>query len=151
MSILVVDDSEDVRQLLEAALEGGGHRDVITVGSAAAAFSFLKLDAPLTAGAPPVDLVLLDIVMPDIDGIQACSRIRLDPRYADLPIVMTTSLDDMESVDIAFQCGATDYLTKPLKAIDLLACVRSNLNLRTDLANRNARERELMQHAPFQF
>jgi len=151
MSILVVDDIEDVRELFKAALESGGHRDVIAVESAAAAFSFLEIDAPLTAGAPPVDMVLLDIVMPDVDGIQACSRIRLDPRYADLPIVMTTSLDDMESVDNAFQCGATDYLTKPLKVIDLLACVRSNLNLRTDLANRSARERELMQYAPFRF
>jgi sigma-B regulation protein RsbU (phosphoserine phosphatase) len=151
MSILVVDDNEDVRQHFEAALESGGHRGVIAVESAAAAFTFLKLDAPLTAGAPPVDLVLLDIVMPDIDGIQACLRIRLDPRYADVPIVMTTSLNDMESVDNAFQSGATAYLTKPLKAVDLLACVRSNLNLRTALAHRSARERELMQHAPFQF
>ena len=151
MSILVVDDNETVRELFEVALEGGGHRDVITVDSAAAAFSFLKLDSPLTTSSPPIDLVLLDIVMPDVDGIQACTRIRRDPRYADVPIVMTTSLDDMQSVDNAFKCGSTDYLTKPLKVVDLLARVRSTLILKAECERRNAREHDLMQFVPFNF
>jgi PleD family two-component response regulator len=96
-------------------------------------------------------VILLDIVMPDMDGIQACARIRRDPRYAEIPIVMATAIDDLESVDNAFQCGATDYLTKPLKAVDLLACVRSNLKLKAERDMRNARERELAQHLPFSF
>jgi phosphoserine phosphatase RsbU/P len=151
MGILVVDDTEEVREIFEVVLAGGGHQNVIKVDSAAAAFSFLALATPLAPDPPPVDVILLDIIMPDMDGIQACARIRRDPRYAEVPIVMATAIDDLESVDKAFQCGATDYLTKPLKAVDLLACVRSNLKLKAERAMRNARERELMQHLPFSF
>jgi phosphoserine phosphatase RsbU/P len=151
MSILVVDDNEDVRELFEAVLAEDGYLEVTTVESAAAAFSYLMLDAPSSAINPPVDLVLLDVVMPGVDGIEACARIRCDPRYSDIPIVMTTSLDDIGSVDRAFKCGATGYLTKPLKAVDLLACVRSTLKIKAEFDRRTAHERELVQHAPLCF
>jgi PleD family two-component response regulator len=95
--------------------------------------------------------VLLDAVMPKMDGFEACAIIRSDPRYTDLPIIMTTALQDAESVDNAFRAGATDYLTKPMKSVDLLARVRSTLNLKVDLDRRKKRERELRQHEPFQF
>jgi sigma-B regulation protein RsbU (phosphoserine phosphatase) len=149
MSILVVDDSEEVRDIFEAVLAEGGYQGVMTADSAAAAFALLALDAPLKA--VPLDLVFLDVVMPGMDGIEACARIRRDPRYADVPIVMTTSLDTIESVDKAFANGATDYITKPLKVVDLMACVRSNMMLKADIDRRNALERELMQHVPFRF
>jgi sigma-B regulation protein RsbU (phosphoserine phosphatase) len=151
MSILVVDDSEFGREIIEAVLIDAGYQDVTTVNSAAAAFSFLALDAAHATEPPAVDLMLLDIVMPDMNGIQACARIRSDSRYADIPIVMTSSLDNLESVDDALKCGATDYLTKPLKAVDLVACVRSKLKLKADIDKRNAREREMMQHVPIRF
>ena len=151
MSILVVDDNEDGRELFQAALADGGYPDVVVVGSAAAAFSYLGLGAPQGAKLAQVNLVLLDIVMPDMDGIEACARIRRDPRYADIPIVMTTSLDDMESVDSAFKCGATSYLTKPIKVVDLLACVRSTFGLKAEFERRNELELELMRPLPFRF
>jgi len=91
-----------------------------------------------------VDLVLLDVVMPDVDGIEACARIRRDPRHADVPIIMVTSLDDMESLSNAFLAGATDYITKPLNRVELLARVRSALKLKSELDRRLARERELL-------
>jgi phosphoserine phosphatase RsbU/P len=150
MSILVIDDSEDGREIFEAVLWEGGYRDVIALDSAAAAFSFLTLEAPLVT-APNVELMFLDVAMPDIDGFAACARIRCDPRYVASPIVMTTGLDDIQSVERAFECGATDYLTKPLKAVDLLACTRAKLNLNAYIKGRNARECELMQHEPFRF
>jgi len=151
MAVLVVDDCEEVRDIFEAALAEGGYSSVMTADSAAAAFTLLGLDAP-NGGVPvPVDLILLDVVMAGIDGIEACARIRQDGRYTDVPIVMTTSLDTMESVDKAFANGATDYLTKPLKVVDLLACVRSNMRLKADIERRNAVERDLLQHKPFQF
>jgi phosphoserine phosphatase RsbU/P len=150
MSILVVDDSEDGREIFGAVLAQGGYRDVTALDSAAAAFSYLALDTP-SAAAADVKLIFLDVAMPDIDGFQACARIRSDSRYVDAPIVMTTALDDIQSVDQAFKCGATDYLTKPLKAVDLLACTRAKLKLRDDIERRNARERNLMQHEPFRF
>jgi sigma-B regulation protein RsbU (phosphoserine phosphatase) len=150
MGILVIDDSDLGRDIIEAVLVDAGYQDVTTVESAAAAFSFLSLNAPEGAQTS-VDLILLDIVMPDMDGITACQRIRSDARYADTPIVMTSAVDSLDSVDRALTFGATDYLTKPLKAVDLLACVRSKLKLKADLERRNVRERQMMQHAPFRF
>jgi sigma-B regulation protein RsbU (phosphoserine phosphatase) len=147
MSIVVVDDSEDGREIMETVLAQAGYRDVVALDSAAAAFSFLALDKRNSPQPSAVNLLLLDIMMPEIDGIQACARIRCDARYVDLPIVMTSSLDDNESLDDAFICGATDYLTKPIKPVDLVACVRSKLRLKADLDKRNARERELLQHS----
>jgi PleD family two-component response regulator len=88
--------------------------------------------------------MLLDIVMPEMDGIEACARIRNDQRYADLPILMVTSLDDMDSLSNAFVAGATDYITKPVNRIELVARVRAALRLKQELDRRLARERELL-------
>jgi sigma-B regulation protein RsbU (phosphoserine phosphatase) len=94
--------------------------------------------------APNIDVILLDIVMPEIDGVEACARIRKDERYCDIPIVMVTSLDDMESLSNAFVAGATDYVTKPVNRIELIARVRAALKLKGELDRRKARERELV-------
>jgi PleD family two-component response regulator len=99
---------------------------------------------PATDEPSPVDLVLLDILMPEIDGIEACARIRNDLRYADVPIIMVTSLADMDSLGNAFVAGATDYIAKPVNRIELLARVRSALKLKGELERRQQRERELI-------
>ena len=145
MRILVVDDSEEGRDVAEAMLLAAGYADVTTVGSAADAFAWLGMGGPTTDTPVAVDLVLLDIVMPEIDGIEACARIRNDPRYADVPIIMVTSLGDMDSLANAFVAGATDYINKPLNRVELLARVRSALKLKSELDRRQARERELLE------
>jgi sigma-B regulation protein RsbU (phosphoserine phosphatase) len=150
MCILVVDDDQDTREIFELLLAQNGYLNVVTAGSAPKAFSFLALDSTLDAPAP-VDLIFLDVIMPNLDGIQACARIRTDARYQSVPIVMTTALDDVETIDRALSCGATDYLTKPLKGIDLLACVRSKLRLRAELERRDALEYDLMQNVPITY
>jgi PleD family two-component response regulator len=88
--------------------------------------------------------VLLDVVMPEVDGIEACARIRSDERYADTPIIMVTSLDDMDGLANAFVAGASDYIIKPVNRVELLARVRAALKLKTELERRLARERELL-------
>jgi len=143
MNILLVDDSEDSRDITEAALFTAGYREIDSAGSAKEAFGLLKLDNP-NAPAKPIDLMLLDIIMPEIDGIEACARIRGDSRYADVPIIMVTSLGDMDSLANAFVAGATDYITKPINRIELTARVRSALKLKAELERRLARERELL-------
>ena len=86
MRILVVDDAEESREIIEAALLSGGYNDVATAASAAEAYQVSWTSAGDGNGAPPAaDIVLLDIMMPEIDGIEACARIRNDPRYADVP------------------------------------------------------------------
>ena len=144
MRILIVDDSQDSRDIVEAALISGGYREIAMAASGWDAFKFL--DIGKDKDEPPVaDIILLDVMMPEIDGIETCARIRNDPRYADTPIIMVTSLDDMESLSNAFVAGATDYVTKLVHRIELIARVRSALKLKGELDRRVARERELLQ------
>jgi sigma-B regulation protein RsbU (phosphoserine phosphatase) len=144
MRILVVDDSEDSCDLTEAALFSAGYTDIATAHSAWEAFKVLDIGSSSRHEAAQVDIVLLDIVMPEVDGIESCARIRSDERYADTPVIMVTSLDDMDSLANAFVAGASDYITKPVNRIELLARVRAALKLKSELERRQARERELL-------
>ena len=92
MRILIVDDSEDGCAVAEAMLIAAGYQNIRTADSAAQAYRFLGINGPGTDEPPSVDLVLLDIVMPDVDGIEACARIRSEPRYAHVPVL--TEPDD---------------------------------------------------------
>jgi len=144
MNLLVVDDSEDARELTEAALRSAGYRDVQTAASAAEAFAALDIDKNRGNGAAPVDIVLLDVVMPEVDGIEACARIRRHARYQDMPIIMITSLDDKDSLSNAFTAGANDYIAKPVNRTELLARVRAALKIKFELEQRRQREKELL-------
>ncbi len=143
MRILVIDDSEDFRDLTEGALLSAGYTDIVTASSGWEALKILDVGRD-TEEKPTIDVVLLDIVMPEMDGVEACARIRNDSRYADLPIIMVTSLDDMNSLSNAFVAGATDYVTKPVNRVELIARVRAALKLKQELDRRQARERELL-------
>src|ERR1700733_309164 len=143
MRILVTDDSEDARDLIEGALLSAGYADIVTANSGWEALKILDVGRA-TDKKSAVDVALLDIVMPEMDGVEACARIRNDPRYADLPIIMVTSLDDMDSLANAFVAGASDYITKPVNRVELLARVRAALKLKSELERRQARERELL-------
>jgi PleD family two-component response regulator len=143
MRILVVDDSEDSRDLTEGALLSAGYTDILTAGSGWEALKVLDIGRN-TEEKPTIDVVLLDIVMPEMDGVEACARIRNDARYGDLPIIMVTSLDDMNSLSNAFVAGANDYVTKPVNRVELVARVRAALKLKQELDRRQERERELL-------
>jgi PleD family two-component response regulator len=86
---------------------------------------------------------VLDVVMPEVDGIEACARIRGDQRYLDVPVIMVTAVNDMDSLSSAFVAGATDYITKPFNRVELLARVRSALKIKAELDRRKSRESEL--------
>lgn len=143
MRILVIDDSEDSRDITEGALLSAGYTDIVTATSGWEALKVLDIGRP-TEEKPTIDVALLDIVMPEMDGVEACARIRNDPRYTDMPIIMVTSLDDMNSLANAFVAGATDYVTKPVNRIELVARVRAALKLKQELDRRQAREQELL-------
>jgi CheY-like chemotaxis protein len=131
MRILVIDDQDDSRIITDALLISAGFSDVVTAASAWDALRILGI-WPKTDHAPSVDLILLDIVMQEnIDGIEICARVRKDKRYADLPIIMLTSLDDEESLKDAFAAGATDYITKPFTQTELVAHMQSAVKCTT--------------------
>src|SRR5262245_24296494 len=144
MRILIVDDADDFCELTEAVLLSAGYTDVRIVHSAREAFKLMDMLSSSDSSAAEVDVVLLDIVMPEIDGIEACARMRSDTRYADTPIIMLTSIDDVDSLGNAFVAGASDYITKPVKRVELLARVRAALKLKAELDRRHERERELL-------
>ena len=144
MRIMVVDDSDESREIIEVALLSGGYNDILPAGSGWDAIKLLDVGSR-SDDAPKVDVILLDIMMPEIDGIETCARIRSDPRYADTPIIMVTSLDDMDSLANAFIAGANDYINKPLNRVELIARIRAAVKLKGELDRRKARERELLQ------
>ena len=144
MSILIVDDTPEIRNMLSVILESAGYQDLLFAASAAEAFERLGMNS---SGVSPmdVDVVLMDIVMPDLDGVEACRRIKAVERFCDTPIIMVTAMSEAGFLEAAFAAGAVDYLTKPVNALELLARLRSALKLKREMDRRKAREQELEQ------
>lgn len=142
--ILIIDDSADSQALIKSFLKAQGYTNIRFCSSGDCAFSELML-ADSKASPAAVDLILLDIVMPDVDGIETCRRIKSDERYRDVPVIMVTASTDESNLQQAFAVGATDYLTKPLRKVELLARVRAALKLKAETDCRKAREKELLQ------
>src|SRR5690348_6504999 len=111
MAILIVDNSADIRLLLQRMLQGAGYERVLTAASAQEAFEILEQGSAGDAS-DPVELLLMDIVMPDMDGIQACRRLKADDRFRDLPILMVTAQPEVEDLHVALAAGASDYIRK---------------------------------------
>jgi len=133
-TILVVDDDRISRLTIRKVLEQSGYQ-IITAENGEKAIEQCLLSLP--------DLVLLDLIMPGLDGFQTCAAIRNLANYNLLPILMLTGLDDMESIDKAFQSGATDFITKPLNWPLLSQRVRYALRTR-DLFNQlNSSQKKL--------
>ncbi len=119
--ILVVDDTPQNVKLLEQLLKAAGYQPVGAL-SGADALHRLSETRP--------DLVLLDVVMPNMSGYEVCRAIRADPATALLPVVMVTALDPAEERIKGIEAGADDFLTKPINQAELLARVKSLLRIR---------------------
>src|ERR1700742_784231 len=119
--VLVVDDILSNVKLLEAKLTAE-YFEVVT------AFNGLECLARIEEAAP--DIVLLDVMMPGMDGFEVCRRIKSDPRTAHIPVVMVTALDQPSDRVAGLDAGADDFLTKPVDDAALFARVRSLVRLK---------------------
>ncbi len=119
--ILVVDDTPENVLLLSAVLEKKGYQ-VVTASSGAEALQLIATEPP--------DLVLLDVVMPQMSGYEVCRKIRENPATGVLPVVMVTALDPGQERIKGLDAGADDFLTKPINQAELLARVRSLLRIK---------------------
>jgi DNA-binding response OmpR family regulator/DNA-binding CsgD family transcriptional regulator len=117
-TILVVDDSPESLGFLVEALESDG-RAVLVARSGAAALKAAALSRP--------DVILLDAVMPEMDGFETCRRLKLLPELAPVPVIFMTGLTETEHVVHALDSGGVDYLTKPIDVDELRARIRVHL------------------------
>jgi adenylate cyclase len=119
--LLVVDDDADNREIAARFLERAGYT-VERAGDGAAALAAVAERAP--------DLVLLDVMMPGLDGIEVCRRLKQDPDTRLIPVVIMTGLAHLDDRIRGIQAGADDYLTKPVDRAELLARIKTSLRLK---------------------
>lgn len=119
--ILSVDDERDVTELVHFHLTRAGY-EVLTAASGREALECIRLHRP--------DLILLDLMLPDIDGLGVCEILRHNPATATIPVVILTAWATTDARHLGLDVGALDYLTKPFSPKELVARVQRLLNLR---------------------
>ncbi len=120
-SILVVDDQEENIRVVGTVLAMMGY-EVIPASGAEQAFKRLAVNTP--------DLILLDMLMPDVDGLEVCRRLQADPQWASIPVIFLSAADDKNLIVQALETGGVDYVTKPFNKAELLSRVRTHLALK---------------------
>lgn len=120
--VLVVDDTPaNVSLMLDALTEAG--YELLVAENGRSALQLLEHNQP--------DLILLDLVMPELDGFATCERLKKHPEWRDIPVLIMTARDEPEEKLRAFNCGAVDYITKPVYPPEVLARVAAHLQIRT--------------------
>ena len=130
-TVMVVDDQAHNVKLLETLLHAEGYATIAARNGS---------EALALAAAESPDLILLDVMMPDMDGFEVVARLKADPRTQPVPVIMVTALDDRQSKLRALEAGAEEFLSKPIDHADLRVRVRNLLRLKEYgdfLANHN--------------
>ena len=118
--LLIVDDNEDNRYVLKQRLQREGYRNILEAMDGVAALELLATRE--------VDLVLLDVLMPEMDGHQVLEHIYKDPELRNIPVIMISAVNEIETVVRCIEAGAEDYLQKPFNAVLLRARVQASLD-----------------------
>ena len=137
LRILIVDDIEDNCLLIEDHLQRQLKCEFRKASSGNEALQILKNWSP--------DCILMDIMMPVMDGIEATKRIKMIPACHDIPVLMVTAKQEMDSLEEAFDAGAVDYIYKPIDRTILVSRVKSALRSKEDLDRIKELNKELQQ------
>lgn len=122
--VLVVDDDADIARFIEINLRFEGY-EVQTASNGSAALAYIGEQQP--------DLVLLDVMMPNLDGVQLCRLLRADPATANMPVIMLTAKSLSADKVVGLTAGADDYIIKPFDTLELVARVRSTLRRNAEM------------------
>lgn len=133
-TVLIVDDTPTNLELLVSYFELEGI-DIQIAESGLVALEQLQETHP--------SLILLDIMMPGIDGLETCRRIKENSKTADIPIIFMTALNDLNTITQAFECGGVDYVTKPLRREEVLARVQTHMKIAELQMELKLRQQEL--------
>ncbi len=117
--VLAVDDSPTILEMIKAILISGGY-EVITASDGQEALNAARAEVP--------DLILLDVMLPKLDGYRVCRLLKFDQKYKGIPIIMLTAKTEEQSVATGIRTGANQYLTKPIEPERLLGAVAEELN-----------------------
>ncbi|MBT2578224.1 fused response regulator/phosphatase [Bacillus sp. ISL-8] len=132
MSILIVDDNPVNIFVIEKILKQAGYQDLVSLNSAQELFEYTHFGKD-SSRHNEIDLILLDIMMPEIDGLEVCRRLQNEEKFKDIPIIFVTALEDANKLAEALDIGAMDYITKPINKVELLARMRVALRLKSEL------------------
>lgn len=130
-TILVVDDDEGTVDLIRTMLEARGYK-IVPAYSGREALAFIdEVAAKVTDWrVPGLDLILLDIMMPGVDGFKICQRVKDDPKLCHIPVIMVTALEKTSDKIAAVEFGADDYITKPFQPRELAAAIKAKLQVK---------------------
>ena len=117
--IVVIEDESAIRRVIVLALKTAGYRNVLEEENGVAGYELVERERP--------QLVLLDIMIPRMDGIEVCRRLRANPITRDIPVIMLTAKSEEHDVVLGLDAGANDYITKPFSKAILLARIRAVL------------------------
>lgn len=116
--ILIVDDSSTVL-LMETMILSKGSYDVVSARDGLEGLEKAQAEKP--------DLILMDVIMPRMDGFEACRRLREAEATRGIPVIMVSTRGELKSVENGYESGCSDYVTKPIDGLELLSKVRSHL------------------------
>lgn len=147
MTVLIVDDNAMNVMVIQEMLKRAGYDDIKVSYSAEEMFELLKSrnDEGELLSAPKIDLILLDLMMPAMDGIEACKRLQSDNQLREIPVIMVTAIGDSRKLAEALDAGAIDFVTKPINKTELLARIRSALKLKRELDWHKERDTRVQQ------
>jgi signal transduction histidine kinase len=139
MTILLVDDSATQRLALTKILKEACGTAVLQAASSVDALRYLEQNGEI------IDLIMSDLNMPDLNGIEFCQKVKANPDWADIPFIMVTHSINSDDLEMAFAAGALDYITKPPNRVEMKARVLSALKLKHETDRRKIREQELFE------